>query len=671
MIDQLTIDRVLETAKIVEVISDFVTLRKRGANYIGLCPFHNEKTPSFSVSESKGICKCFSCGKGGNAIHFIMEHEQLSYYEAIRYLAKKYNIEIQEKELTEEEKLHQNIRESMFVVNAFAQKYFTNTLLNDPEGRNIGCSYFRERGFKEEIIQKFQLGYSKLSPNAFTQEALKQGYKKEVLTKVGLVSSNDQGELYDRYRGRVIFPIQSLSGKIVAFGGRILKKSEKSAKYVNSPESEIYHKSSELYGIFLAKHAIVKQDLCYLVEGYTDVLSMHQSGIENVVASSGTALTQGQIRLIHRFTNNICVLYDGDQAGIKASIRGIDLLLEEGLNVKVVLLPDGEDPDSFAQKHSATELQQYLSANETDFIRFKTQLSISEAGKDPIQRATLINSVVHSISLIPDAIIRSVYAKECSQLLGINEQLIITEINKQKEKELGKQVNKQKSNLDNTSLPETKQENNDATQPSTEVQSVAPTTYLYAKQEKELIKILLKYGEVDFCRIDTEEDHRRLNVCQYIDWQLQIDELRFENPIYQTILEEALEHLQEENFKCYKYFLSHPNPTISQLTADLLSSKYQLSKYHTRQQSLQSEFNRKDENTTEQELAQTLNDLVPRLVMELKGEIILNQRNSIINQMKHTQDSQHRTELMNELKKIDLLKQNISKYLGERIIIKF
>ena len=428
MIDQATIDRILDAAQIVDVVSDFVTLRKRGVNYVGLCPFHNEKTPSFSVSPSKGVCKCFSCGKGGNAVHFIMEHEQLSYYEALKWLAKKYNIEIKERELTKEEKQSQSLRESLFLVNQFAAEYFQDILYNNIDGQSIGMTYFRQRGFRDDIIKKFQLGYCTESKDALAKTAVQKGYKQELLLKTGLCYMKDDGKtIRDRFWGRVIFPVHNITGKVVAFGGRVLSAATKNVqmKYVNSPESEIYHKSKELYGIYFAKQSIIRQDRSFLVEGYTDVISMHQSGIENVVASSGTALTSDQIRLIHRFTNNITVLYDGDGAGIKASIRGIDMLLEEGMNIKVCLLPDGEDPDSFARKHNATEYQAYINNNEVDFIRFKTNLLMEEAGKDPIKRAELISSIVKSISVIPDSIVRSVYIRECSQLLKMDEKILV------------------------------------------------------------------------------------------------------------------------------------------------------------------------------------------------------------------------------------------------------
>ena len=385
MIDQPTIDRILDAANIVDVVSEFVTLRKRGINYVGLCPFHSDKSPSFYVSPSKNICKCFACGEGGTAVHFIMKHEQLSYFDALRFLAKKYNIEIQERELTEKEKQIRSDRESMLIVNSWAGQYFSTLLHEHVEGKSVGMRYFAERGLREDIIRKFQLGYSLDQRDALYKAATQAGYKKEFLEKTGLVIAYDNGNVNDRFRGRVIFPVHTLSGKVVAFGGRVLKKDEKTAKYVNSPESEIYHKSNELYGIYFAKQAIMKQDRCFLVEGYMDVIGMHQVGVENVVASSGTALTQGQIRLIHRFTNNITVLYDGDAAGIKAALRGIDMLLEEGMNVKVVLLPAGEDPDSFARSHSASEFAEFISQNETDFIRFKTKLLLAEAGGDPFR----------------------------------------------------------------------------------------------------------------------------------------------------------------------------------------------------------------------------------------------------------------------------------------------
>ena len=436
MIDQATIDRILDAAQIVDVVSDYVTLRRRGVNYVGLCPFHDDKNPSFYVSPSKGLCKCFSCGKGGNVVHFIMEHEQLNYPEALKLLAKKYGIEVKERELSHEEKLAQSERESLMAVNQFARDYFIQMLRQHEQGRTVGLAYLRSRGFRDDIIERFQLGYSLDSRDALAKEALRKGYKKDYLIKTGLCYETDDHRLLDRFAGRVIFPFLTLSGRVVAFGGRVLAAATKGikAKYVNSPESEIYHKSNELYGLYQAKQAIVKHDRCYLVEGYTDVISMVQAGVENVVASSGTALTKGQIRLIHRFTNNITVVYDGDTAGIKASLRGIDILLEDGMNIKVCPLPDGEDPDSMARRLPSAELRDYLSGHETDFIRFKTSLLLEEAGRDPVKRAQLISSVVDSIAVMPEAIVRDVYIKECAQLLHVEERLLVGEVAKRRQR---------------------------------------------------------------------------------------------------------------------------------------------------------------------------------------------------------------------------------------------
>ena len=432
MIDRETVQKIMDTANIVEVVSEFVTLRRAGVNYRGLCPFHDEKTPSFYVSPSRGICKCFSCGKGGNAVHFLMEHEQLSYPEALRWLAKKYNIEIHEKELTDEERQAASERESMFIINEWAAGFFQNILHNHADGIAIGMAYFRNRGFRDDTIHEFSLGFCPKERTALAEAARAKGFKDEYLEKTGLCYKRDDGKMIDRFSGRVIFPVHTVSGKIVAFGGRVLKTDEKIAKYVNSPESEIYNKRNELYGLYIAKHSIVKEDRCFLVEGYTDVISMHQSGIKNVVASSGTSLTPGQIRMIHRFTNNITVLYDGDAAGIKASLRGIDMLLSEGMNVKVVLLPDGDDPDSFARKNNATTFREYINSHQTDFITFKTELLMNDSANDPVGRAALVDNIVRSISVIPDKILCSMYVKECSRTMNVEESLLIDAVAKLK-----------------------------------------------------------------------------------------------------------------------------------------------------------------------------------------------------------------------------------------------
>lgn len=457
MIDRATVDRIMDAAQIVDVVSDFVTLRKAGVNYKGLCPFHDDRTPSFVVSPSKGLCKCFACGKGGNAVHFIMEHEQLSYPDALRYLARKYNIEIKERELTEEEKQAQDERESMFVVNEWACQFFQDQLYNTVDGRAIGMTYFRSRGFRDDIIKKFQLGYSPSQRDACAREAKAKGYKEEFLLSTGLCYKRDNGQLQDRFFGRVIFPVHTLSGKVVAFGGRVLDAATKgvNVKYQNSPESAIYSKKKELYGLFLAKQAIVKHDLCFLVEGYTDVISMHQMGVENVVSSSGTALTTEQIRMIHRFTENITVLYDGDAAGIKASERGIDMLLAEGMNVKLLLLPDGDDPDSFARKHNATEYQAYLNEHQVDFIKYKTDLLLHEAQGDPIKLSRLISSIVHTISVIPDEITRSVYTRETATMLNMEERMLVAAISKEmaQAKEEKQKQRENERNRKNAQLP--------------------------------------------------------------------------------------------------------------------------------------------------------------------------------------------------------------------------
>lgn len=574
MIDQATIDKIMAATDIVDVVSDFVSLRRRGANYWGLCPFHDDRSPSFSVSPSKGVCKCFSCGKGGSAIHFIMEHEQLSYYEALKYLAKKYNIEVHEKELTDEERQKRSERENMFVVNTFAQEFFSKSLLETDEGRSVGLAYFKERGFNEDIIRKFGLGYSPEKRDALAVEAQKRGYKIDYLLKTGLCREGQNGRIYDLFSGRVMFPVYSVSGKVVAFGGRILKSGVKISKYFNSPESDIYHKSDELYGIYQAKRAIEKERRCYLVEGYTDVLSMHQSGIENVVASSGTALTHGQIRLIHRFTDNITVLYDGDAPGIKASLRGIDLLLQEGLNIKVVLLPDGEDPDSFAKSQSAESFTRYIKEHETDFIRFKTQLLLEDAGEDPIKRAAIISNIVESISLIPDAIVRSVYVQECSRLLQIDEQILLSELNKRRQKRAEQQFSRERYNQERQSAAPTGTPQTTGTTPAVPVndaetppppsladmpaQAEAPEAAPIAdhslsqrvaqqspleKYEREIIRYMVRYG---YRNLFETADGSWQKVWEYIVEELSIDSIELNNPLYKHIVELTAEQREHE-----------------------------------------------------------------------------------------------------------------------------
>lgn len=646
MIDQATIDRILDAAQIVDVVSEFVTLRKRGVNFVGLCPFHDDKTPSFYVSPAKGLCKCFACGKGGNAVHFIMEHEQLSYPEALKFLAKKYGIEIKERELTDEEKLVQSERESLFVVNQFARDYFQQILHHHVDGRSIGMAYFRSRGFRDDIIDKFQLGYCTDQKDAMAQEAMKKGYKREYLLKTGLCYEKEDGSLRDRFWGRVIFPIHTLSGKVVAFGGRVLASATKGVKvkYVNSPESDIYHKSNELYGIYFAKQAIVKQDRCFLVEGYTDVISMHQAGVENVVASSGTALTIGQIRMIHRFTNNMTVLYDGDAAGIKASIRGIDMLLEQGMNIKVCLLPDGEDPDSFARKHNASEFQDFISKHETDFIHFKTNLLMEDAGKDPIKRAELISNLVQSISVIPEAIVRDVYIKECAQLLQVEDKLLVNEVAKRREGQTGTHQ-----------APPTPAETYDSFIPQEGKEGKE-----FYRYERLILQMVVRYGEKVMCNITDEEGNERpITVTEFVVSELKADDLAFHNPQHRQMLAEASAHLHDNGFQAERYFLAHPDPAISKLSVELISNRYQLSKYHTKAQKILTDEER-------------LVELVPTLIINFKYAIVSEELKHILTALqdpKIAADNEKCNELMKRYSNLREVQSIMAKRLGDRVVL--
>ncbi len=642
MIDPLTVSRIMDAARIEEVVSDYVTLRRRGVNLIGLCPFHDEKTGSFTVSPAKGIFKCFGCGKGGNAVHFIMEYEQVSYYEALKLLAKKYNIEVQERELTDEEKNAQNDRESMFMLNDFARKFFTEQLYKTEEGQNIGMAYFRERGFRDDMIRKFQLGYCPERRDAFNKAALGAGYKTTYIEKTGLAYANDHGQMTDRFHGRVIFPVHTLSGKVVAFGGRILKKDNKIAKYVNSPESEIYHKSNELYGIFFAKQAIVKQDCCYLVEGYTDVISMHQAGIENVVASSGTSLTTGQIRLLHRFTENITILYDGDNAGIKASLRGIDMLLEEGLNIKVLLLPDGEDPDSFARKNNAADFIAYIQQHQVDFIRFKTNLLLQDAGNDPIKRSQLIQDIVRSISVIPSNIVRQVYIKDCSNLLDIDEKTLIHAINNLKIEKKEKDFQKQKSEeaRQATAANETDKSNEKPAEtiPDALQATTLTTASKFESIEREIIQTLVRHGEKElYVQPETGEP---VSVGEYIIHELEMDGIVFNNPLYMQIIDEFKAHCHDEGFVAEKFYKFHINDKISQLAIDLIAEKYTLSKIHYKTGKKPTEIDQ-------------LHESVPRLIYDLKIQLIQEKQKQLTLLLKQAgQDREIIAHLM-QLKKIE------------------
>ncbi|MBO5795658.1 MAG: DNA primase [Bacteroides sp.] len=695
MIDHGTIDRIMDAAQIVDVVSDFVTLRKRGVNYVGLCPFHDDKTPSFYVSPSKGLCKCFACGKGGNVVHFIMEHEQLSYPEALKWLAKKYHIEIQEKELTDEQKLAQSERESLFVVNQWARDYFQHILKNHEEGKSVGMAYLRNRGFRDDIIEKFQLGYCTESHDAMGKEALQKGYKKEFLVKTGLCYETDDHRLRDRFWGRVIFPVHTLSGKVVAFGGRVLASATKGVKvkYVNSPESDIYKKSNELYGIYFAKQAIVKQDRCFLVEGYTDVISMHQSGVENVVASSGTALTPGQIKLIHRFTNNMTILYDGDSAGIKASLRGIDMLLEEGMNIKVCLLPDGEDPDSFARQHNATEFQAFIKEHETDFIRFKTNLLMEDAGKDPIKRAELIGSIVQSISVIPEAIVRDVYIKECAQLLHVEDRLLVSEVAKRRELQAeskAAQAERERQRAQRQAEQQALDTNGEPLPPPpTEMEAALPDGELpppilddelggdnqplppppgylphaskaneeLLKYERLILRMIIRYGEQVLFQDDEQQN---VTVIGYIDSELRNDELTFSTPLHQQILNEAIAQQANNGFKAERYFLMHENPIVSQFAGNLISERYQLSKYHSKGQKIIGDEER-------------LGELIPHLVINYKYAIVGEELKKMLQQLQDPSiinDAEKCNDLMNRYSELRQTQNLMAKHLGDRVVIK-
>ncbi len=644
VIDQLTIDRIMAAADVVEVVKDFVSLKKRGTNYIGLCPFHNEKTPSFNVSPSKGIFKCFGCGKAGNAVGFVMEHEQLGYVEALKFLARKYNIEVEERQLTNDELRLRNERESLMVVLAWVQKYFSTQLQKHAEGKGIGLAYLYERGLRDDTIEKFELGYCLEQRDAMTQAALKAGYRIEFLTKSGLTIVRDDGEPFDRFQGRVMFPIHSLSGRVIAFGGRIMKADKKLAKYVNSPETDVYHKSNVLYGLFQAKKAITQENKCYLVEGYTDVISLHQSGVENVVASSGTALTPNQIRLIKRFTPNVTVLYDGDAAGIKASLRGIDLILEEGLNVKVVLLPEGEDPDSYARSHGAAEVLRYIAENETDFIHFKTNLLLADDQKDPIQKANLISDIVRSISVIPDPVTREVYIKECTRLMKVDEALIYSEVAK-----------KRREQFEKGTFQPSQYKPTEHRQQTPIIPSYVDRVYC-EEEEKDLLYFLLKHGsEILF---EQTEESNAIRVSEFIISELQADDLEFRNLVYKRIFDEYSNLLASHGEVHSRFFVNHPEKEVSQLAINMLTSQHQLSRIWTKHHA--SAPNEED----------ILKESIPKSVLVYKNKVInIAQRNlekelEAISSETHHDDYMALVHQITEIRKVGTL---LSKQIGRTI----
>ena len=643
MIPRDTIMNIIDTARIEEVVGEFVSLKKRGANLIGVCPFHKEKTPSFIVSPAKGIFKCFGCGKAGDSVRFIMEHEHYSYPEALRYLAQKYGIIIEEKEQSPEEIVAQNERERMFNINSFAQQYFSDTMKNHDEGLSVGMSYFRERGFRDAIINKFQLGYCLNQRDAFVQHALKNGYSKELLLKIGLASGNEE-RMYDKYQGRVIFPIHNLTGKVIGFGARFLGSDKTKAKYLNSPESEIYNKSQTLYGIYFAKNEISRLDNCILVEGYADVLSMHQAGIENTVASSGTSLTIEQIRMISRYTKNVTVLYDGDSAGIHAALRGTDMILEEGMNVRIVVLPPDEDPDSFVQKNPIEEVRAYIENNAKDFISFKTNLLLRDAANDPIKKAEVLKDIVRSISMIPDAIYRATYIKECSRLMEIPEQSLVNELNKLLRAKL------RKNNTVGQDEPLIQEEIK--VEPQIPVTDTVPLGYY---QERELVRLLLMYGdrEVDYDGID--ENGRpviyKISVASLIVDDLKNDDLLFKNEIHSIIFDIFDKALDEDNLPKGQFFVSHEDARIAELAANLLSSPYRLDDWSKREINVKVEEN-------------VLSKAVVTSLLRFKDMVIDDKRNQLINQIKETADIDEQMILLAKKKKYDDLRMKINNELG-------
>jgi len=650
MIDQVTVDKVLETAnsQIVEVVSDYVTLRRRGINYLGNCPFHNEKTPSFTVSPHKGIFKCFGCGEGGNALNFVMKHDQLSFVDAIKYLGNKFNIHIEEEEYSPEQLKQKNERESMMVLSEYAGQFFAKNLTDTDEGKSVGLSYFRSRGFRDDIIDKFQLGYSPEQRDSLTKDAQKQGYKLEYLEKTGLTIVRDNYQA-DRFRGRVMFPIHSLAGKVIAFGGRILKNDKKTAKYLNSPESEIYHKSRVLYGIYHAKQEVTRQDRCYLVEGYTDVLSFHQAGISNVVASSGTALTSDQIRLIARFTKNITIIYDGDPAGLKASLRGIDLVLAEGMNVKILLLPDGEDPDTFAKERSEEQLTQYIEAHQQDFIKFKTSLLLADAQNDPIKKAQLIQDIVRSISIIPDSITRSVYVKECSTLLKVDERVLMQETGKLQQK---KQEEDFRRSAPRQSIPPQMGGAPVTTQQTPPNKVPANPLEL---EEREILRFLVKFGE----RPVNPGEEEVVTVGQYILNELKQDDLLSANPLYNKMMEAYDASGAGADLPSLKFFVNNSDPDLSKLASDLIGKEHDLSKIH-----------KKFGVVTHAE--EKLSALVPKIVMELKWKkvkIVIKEKRQQLQQIEASGEVEALMEMMQELNTWQQVLAHISKELGGRTIV--
>ena len=672
MIPRETIDRIFSAARIEDVVGDYVSLKKRGANLIGLCPFHDEKTGSFTVSPSKGIFKCFGCGKAGHSVGFIMEIEQCSYVEAIRQLAKKYHIEIEERELTAEEKQKQDDRESMFVVNEFANKWFHEQLWNTPEGTAVAMSYLRQRGLREDIIRKFQIGYSP-EKAALWDVAKKKGFQEKYLLNdsqnapyigTGVCGKSENGKLYDRFRGRVMFPFLSVSGKVVGFSGRLMVKNDKVGKYVNSPTSLIYEKHNELFGLYQAKQAISKNNNCYLVEGQMDVIQLVQSGIENVVASGGTALTINQIRLIHRFTENIILLYDGDKAGIKAALRGIDMMLEEGINVRVILLPEGEDPDSFAKSHNASDLKEFLENNQHDFIRFKTQLLMEDAQNDPSKRSEMILQIVRSIAVIPDIIKRQVYIKDTATLLAMPEDVLTRKVNEIRKKETEERKKRK----------ETEQRQAGDSLAETQPDTPAVTTTIEQREEQQLthkdrnilnlIQVLIRYGE----RVLYQTEDQIITTGEYIITEMKNDNIDITNPVFQQVIDEYIANYQAPNFVASVFFQHHPDTQISQLAVDMIADKYQLSRMYSKRS-----ISENIVQEVQQDETTILPELVQRLLLELKYTVVDERIDSMQRLLKEAQandDWQLITAILEQQPQLMEIRQQLCRALGNRVIVR-
>lgn len=669
MIPKETIDKVFEAARIEDVVGSYVRLKKRGANLLGLCPFHKEKTGSFTVSPSKGIYKCFGCGKAGNAVGFVMEIEQCSYIEAIRQLAQRYHIQIEERELTQEEKKMQDDRESMFLVNDFANKWFQQQLHETQEGMAVGMAYLRQRGIREDIIRKFQLGYSPEKAKLW-EVAKKAGYQDQYLINdgekigTGVCLKDDKGQLFDRFRGRVIFPFFSVSGKVTGFAGRLIKQSDKAGKYVNSPTSILYEKKHELYGFYQAKQAIKREDCCYLVEGQLDVIQLVQSGIENVLASGGTALTYPQIRLLHRFAENVTILYDGDNAGIKAALRGIDMMIDEGVNVKIVLLPEGEDPDSFARKHNATEVLEYIEKNQTDFIRFKAQLLSKEAGDDPTKRAAMINAIINTIAIIPDIIKRQVYIKECAQLVGLSENVLtkkVIEVRESIRKKAKERPVRSEEAADNAEPVAVEPEG-----PTVQVAAPAEENLTGKEQNiRNLIQLIVRYGE----KVLFQTTERDVLVGEYIINELHRDSVEMTNPLYKKVIEKYQEHYREDGWEAAKYFKFNPDLQLSQMAVEMLADKYQLSRIYA-QQIVSENVVKEAELPSELDV---LPDMVQRMLLELKFALVnerIDAMQALLNDAQQKNDWVLIRAILEQQPKLIEIRQQLCKSLGNRVILR-